>query len=131
MWAQKTQDEDKQTTIQKTRKIRNTHPTKKHVINKKLPTFSIFQLHSSKKEIFTYTCGLFFYVIQDPYVWIKCIVAHFKNYVSLSLKKYRSNQKHWVYCYRVSHKMYDPLNFNILSANHNNFFFFYILDRFY
>ena len=30
MWAQKTQDEDKQTTIKKSKKIRNTHP---HQIN--------------------------------------------------------------------------------------------------
>ena len=35
MWAQKTQDEDKQTTIKKSKKIRNTNPTKKPVINKK------------------------------------------------------------------------------------------------
>jgi hypothetical protein len=47
MWAQKTQDEDKQTTIKKSKKIRNTNPTKKPVINKKWPTFSIFQIHSS------------------------------------------------------------------------------------
>ena len=64
MWAQKTQDEDKQTKIKKSKKIRNTHPTKKNVINKKRPTFSIFQIHSSM-----------------------CIVYIQLTYVQISIKK--------------------------------------------
>jgi hypothetical protein len=85
MWAQKTQDEDKQTTIKKSKKIRNTNPTKKPVINKKWPTFSIFQIHSSMCIVY----------IQLTYVQISIKKNH-------KLKEKRKKKKKKTYIFYIS-----------------------------